>query len=226
MSAIATAIVGSAVLGAVGTYLATEAQKEGVEKGIAAEERTTERNIAWQKELTEMQRDDFAPWRDAGQQALGQIQQGIDSGDFEVGKIDVTQDPGYQFRMDQGIKARDASASARGRVQSGAQKKAIANYSQGLASQEYANAYAREADKKARKFNILSGMAGQGQASAAGQAGATSQLGQSGGNILQNLGRGQNIAQTNIGGARASGYQGAAQTGNQALQNWMVYKNS
>lgn len=57
--------------------------------------------------------------------------------------IDVTQDPSYQFRLNQGINALDKSASARGMLLSGAQQKAINNYAQDTASQEYANAYNR-----------------------------------------------------------------------------------
>lgn len=57
--------------------------------------------------------------------------------------IDVTQDPSYKFRLNEGINALDKSASARGMLLSGAQQKAINKYAQETASQEYANAYNR-----------------------------------------------------------------------------------
>ncbi|WP_375182734.1 hypothetical protein, partial [Sphingomonas adhaesiva] len=85
--------------------------------------------------------------------------------------------------MDQGIEALDKSAAARGRLLSGAQQKGVTDYSQNVASQEYANAYARESNEKARKYNMLSGLSYGGQASAARQAQATSQLGQQTSNI-------------------------------------------
>ena len=125
---------------------------------------------------------------------------------------------------------------------SGAQNKALTKYGQDVGSQEYGNAYARyadkygkdyaryadqyaqEADRKARKFNMLSGMSTGGQSSAAGQAQASSQLAQTGGNIMANSGRAQNIGNQNIGAARASGYQDQAQVVNQAAQNWLSYK--
>lgn len=47
--------------------------------------------------------------------------------------------PGYNFRLQEGINALDRSAAAKGRLISGAQTKAIQNYGQGLASDEYNN---------------------------------------------------------------------------------------
>ena len=157
-------------------------------------------------------------------EVIGLTGAGVQSGAFEVGDIDVTKDPGYQFRMDQGIEALDKSAAARGRLLSGAQQKGVTDYSQNVASQEYANAYAREANEKARKFNMLSGLSSGGQASAAGQAQATSNLAQTEGNILSNLGKSQAYGYQQQGQARAGAYQGMAQAGNQAAQNWLMYK--
>ena len=225
MSVVAVAVVGSAVVGAYSSSQASKAQAKSAQQGMAAEERIAAENRELQRELAEQQREDFAPWRDIGQKALDQIWSGVQSGEFEVGDIDVTKDPGYQFRMDQGIEALDKSAAARGRLLSGAQQKGLTDYAQGVASQEYANAYAREANEKARRYNMLSSLSSGGQASAAGQAQATGQLSQSEGNILANLGRSQNITQQNIGSARAGAYQGTAQAVNQAAQNWLLYKN-
>lgn len=47
--------------------------------------------------------------------------------------------PGYQFRMDEGMKALDRSAASRGLLRSGAQQKAINTFGQGIASEEYNN---------------------------------------------------------------------------------------
>ena len=49
------------------------------------------------------------------------------------------QDPGYQFRLQQGEQALNRSAAARGGRLGGAQLKALSDYSQGLASQEFGN---------------------------------------------------------------------------------------
>lgn len=47
--------------------------------------------------------------------------------------------PGYNFRLQEGVNALDRSAAAKGRLISGAQTKAVQNYGQGLASDEYNN---------------------------------------------------------------------------------------
>lgn len=224
MSVVAAAVIGSAVVGAGASYASGKAQSKAAKSAAQSQERISDENLLLQRELTEQQREDFAPWRDVGEQALDQLWQGVQAGDFEVGDIDVTKDPGYQFRMQEGIEALDKSAAARGRLLSGAQQKGVTDYAQNLASQEFANAYAREANEKARRFNILSGLSSQGQSSAARQAGATSQLAQTSGNILSNLGAAQAQSAYAQGQARAGAYQGMAQSANQAAQNWLMYK--
>jgi len=225
MSVVAAAVIGSAVVGGVSAYQSGKAQEKAAKTAAESQERISDENLILQRELAEQQREDFAPWRDVGEQALQQLWSGVESGEFEVGRVDVTKDPGYQFRMDQGVEALDKSAAARGRLLSGAQQKGVTDYAQNLASQEYANAYAREANEKARRYNILSGLSGMGQASAARQAGATGQLAQQSGNILSNLGQAQAQSAYAQGQARAGAYQGAAQATNQAAQNWLLYKN-
>lgn len=237
MSGIATAIGASAVIGAYSANKAAKTQAEAAKQGADAETQLGYANLDLQRELAQTQREDFAPWRDVGQQALDRIWSGVQSGEFvpeqfDASKVDVTQDPGYQFRMEQGVEALDKSAAARGRLLSGAQQKALTQYGQDVGSQEYANAYSRyaneyaqEANRRATKYNILSGLSGQGQASAAQQAGATSQLAQTSGNILSNIGNAQAQSSYAQGQARAGAYQGTAQSVNQAAQNWLLYKN-
>ena len=224
MSVVAAAVIGSAVVGAYSVNKASKAQERSAEKGMSAEERMSDKNLEFQREMADQQRSDFAPWRDVGERALLAIEQGIQSGAFEVGNINLEDDPGYRVRMQEGIDALDASASSRGRLLSGAQNKALTRYGQEQGSKEYANAYARELQQKQQKYNILSNLSQGGQSSAAGQAQASQQLASSGGNIMANTGRSQNIMNQNIGNARASGYQDQAQVVNQAAQNWLSYK--
>ena len=63
--------------------------------------------------------------------------------------------PGYQFALDQGLKAVDRSGSARGMSLSGAQTQALNNYGQGVASQGFGD-----------YVGGLSRIAGQGQGAA------------------------------------------------------------
>lgn len=225
--AVGAAIVGGSMLvSAYSNNKASKAQAKGIRQGAAAEERIAAKNLAFQKEQAEIQREDFAPWREAGEEALGQIQAGIERGDFSMDGFVFEQDLGYQFRMNEGVKALDNSASARGRLLSGAQQKGVNAYAQNVASQEYSNAYNRESNEKSRKYNILSSLNQGGQSSAAGQAQVSSQLATSSGNIMAQQGRSQNVAAQNIGNSRASAYQGQAQIVNQAAQNWLTYDMS
>lgn len=265
MSVVAAAIIGSSVVGAVSANKAAGVQSKAIETGAKLEQEMGNKSLELQKELAEQQRTDFTPWREAGQNALQEITAGIASGEFDPGKFEpsqfetpefkapsfssITEDPGYQFRLQQGIEARDRSASSRGRLNSGAQQKGIENFAQGTASQEYGNAYARaqddysrdygaasdkysreageyamESDRTGRKFNILSGLSGAGQSSAAGQAQVTSQLANNSSNIMAGMGSSQRGAAVGAGAARAGAYSGTAQSLNQAASNWLTYK--
>lgn len=55
----------------------------------------------------------------------------------------ITTNPGYQFRLDQGLQGLDRSAAAKGKLFSGAQGKAISEYGQNYATNEYDKALAR-----------------------------------------------------------------------------------
>ena len=62
---------------------------------------------------------------------------------FAFDTEDLYDDPGYQWRLDQGNKAVERSAAAGGMLQSGKTLKGLQRWSQGLASQEYKDAYGR-----------------------------------------------------------------------------------
>lgn len=200
MSGIATAIVGSAVIGGVMSSKAA---------GSAADAQIQSSNAAnaTQLDMFNQNRADQQPWRDAGVTALGQLGAGTTAGgDFnrDFTMADFTKDPGYDFRMQQGQRGLDSSAAARGGVLSGAAIKASTRYNQDYASGEYQNAYNRfNADRTAR-FNRLSSLAGVGQT-------ATNQVNadrsSTAGNVSNN--------QIGAGNAQASSYigQGNAMSG-------------
>lgn len=72
----------------------------------------------------------------------------------------VTDDPGYQFRMNEAQKALEKSAAARGTLRTGGFVKDLAGYMQGLASQEYQNAY----DRALGEYNLAYGIFDRNQA--------------------------------------------------------------
>ena len=67
-----------------------------------------------------------------------------------TGQEALSNDPGYQFRLDQGRKALEASAAHKGTLRSGATLKGLMDYGQGAASQEYQNVY----DRKKQSYDV------------------------------------------------------------------------
>ena len=94
--------------------------------------------------------------------------------------------PGYQFQLEQGQKALERNAAARGIRLGGASMQEAQRMGQGYANQEYGNYY-----------NRLAGLAGVGQTAV----GTSAQVGQNTANSIGN-------ALMAGGDARASGYQG------------------
>jgi hypothetical protein len=154
----------------------------------------------------EQQRADLAPWRTTGGQALGASADllglnGPDAAATAMGNFQ--QSPGYQWSMDQGMRAVDAGAAARGMLRSGATLKAEQTFGTGLADQEFSNYYAR-----------LAGLSSLGESAAAGGA-------QNAANSATAALQGAN-AQNSIYGNTLQGLSGTANQllSNKGFQNW------
>lgn len=161
---------------------------------IAAQTQSAQDANATQRYMYDTTRADLAPWRDAGVRALGGLEDPDFQRDFTMN--DFQADPGYQFRMSEGLKALERSAAARGNRLSGATLKGLAGFGQNLASEEYSNAYNRFNADRDRRFNRLSSLAGVGQT-------AQTQAGQAGQNYANQvsgnqIGLGNSIASANI----------------------------
>jgi len=101
-------------------------------------------------------------------------------------------DPGYGFRLGEGLKALERSAAARGGLMSGATGKALTRYGQDVASQEFGNAY-----------NRLASLANVGPQAA----GVMSNLGQTYATNVGNIGMRQGETAANAMLSRGSAYQ-------------------
>lgn len=124
----------------------------------------------------------------------------------KFGMEDFEADPGYEFRRTEGMRGVEGSAAARGGLLSGAAQKAIQKYGQGLASQEYGNAYQRYNADQTNQYNRLAGVVNTGQ-------GATNQVSNAAAQY------GQNTASNNaaLGNAQAAGAIGQANAWSQGL---------
>lgn len=196
----AAAVVGGAVIGgAVASRSADKAADAQAESAQLASDT--------ELEMFEQNREDYAPWREAGVGALSQLTAGTKPGGEymrDFGMADFEADPGYEFRQTEGRRMLEGSAAGRGGLLSGLTLKALSKYGQDLASQEYGSAYNRYNADLDRRFNRLSGIAGTGQT-------ATRDVAQMGSQTASNIAQNQ----IGAGNARASGYvaQGNAMSG-------------
>lgn len=81
-------------------------------------------------------------------------------------------DPGYKFRLGEGQKATERALAASGKYLAPAGIKALQEYGQGMASQEYGNAYNRFTNDQTNIYNRLANIAGLGQTATGQQLGS------------------------------------------------------
>lgn len=140
--------------------------------------KAAKRAAALQQQQYEQSRADTAPWRKAGANALAQLAAlyGLSGEDARQRAMASYQTaPGYQLRFVEGQRALDRSAAARGALMSGNQLRALTEYGQTLAAQDF-GAYA----------NQLANLAGMGQLATAGTANlAASAVGRTADYMLQ-----------------------------------------
>jgi hypothetical protein len=198
-------IAGSVISGGA-SYAGAREQAKAADRATAAQERAFNRQIELQE-----------PFRQAGVNALPELIEASRYTPFGMEQFQA--DPGYGFRLKEGLRALENSAAARGGLLSGNAMRGITRYGQGLASDEYTNAFNRYQAERAARLNPLQSLAGMGQSNAATMA---QQAGQYGQNMAENAYMRGNM--------RASGYANVANalTGGlsgylnrQQTQDWM-----
>ena len=134
----------------------------------------------------------------------------------DFGMSDFQKDPGYEFRMNEGIRSQQRGAAASGLLGSGKYMKDLMRFGQDLGSQEYGRAYDRFQINRANKLNPLQSLAGVGQSVAGRMGDAGMSFANNAGNTIM---QGAN--------ARASGYVGGANAINNAIgQGFNMYQNN
>lgn len=258
---VAGSIAGTAILGNLVASRAASSQAQSAGEATQAQRDIADQQTALQREQYLKQLELNEPFRQAGltgtNMLLAQLQGPNASAKFagvpgydpasamrNFGASDFQADPGYAFRLSEGMKALDRTAASRGGLLSGATLKGAQRYGSDLASQEYQNAFNRyQANRSAQEqaygnaFNRfqtertntlapLQSLAGVGQ-SAAQQAQQASQnytAGTTG--ALANFGAAQGSNIIGAGNARASGYVGGANALSSGLgQGLNFYQN-
>ena len=197
----AVATVGSSLIGSSASGKAASAQQQAAAQASDVQRDIFERQVELQE-----------PFREAGLKGQNRLlellglggQKGPGYGRYATAEFTpadflANQDPGYAFRMSEGMKALERSAAARGGLLSGSTLKATQRYGQDLASTEYQNAFNRYQAERAGTLNPYQALSGTAQTSA-------NVLGQQAGALGQSLG--SNIIGS--GNAQASGYIGQA----------------
>ena len=190
---IAAASLASGYMGSRAASRAADVQAQATQSAQDAQERMFNKQIELQE-----------PFRQAGIGALNKL---IPLSDYtKFGMDQFQQDPGYAFRLSEGMKALDRTAAARGGLLSGATLKGAQRYGQDLGSQEYMNAFNRYQTERNAQLNPLQSLAGVGQTATGA---LTNAYGAYGAQTGQNL---QDVAS-----ARASGYLGGQNALSSAL---------
>jgi hypothetical protein len=196
------AIIGSSLVGGAAAKSAGDTQAAATDRATAAQERMFKKQVELQE-----------PFRKVGVNALPELVAASQYDPFTLDKFQA--DPGYAFRLKEGLKALDRSAAARGGLLSGAQLRGITEYGQELGSQEFTNAFNRYQAERQARLNPLQSLAGMAQSSANTLTNAAGDLGQSiGSNIIGG------------GAARASSYMGMANALSGGLSNYLAYNQN
>jgi len=125
----------SAVAGLAGSAMQSSATKSAQSSANAAQAAAEERARA-----------DLAPWTSAGGAAIPAVQDaaGLNGQPgYDAAMAGFHTSPGYQFALDQGLRAVDAGAAAKGFGRSGAVMKAEQTFGTGLADQAFGEYYNR-----------------------------------------------------------------------------------
>jgi len=195
------------LFGSSGAKKAAKAQLQAAREANALQERMFNQQVALQEPFrqaglttqAELLRQ-FGLGGDAASQGYGNMLRDFSAEDFQA-------DPGYAFRLQEGLKGMDRQAAARGGLISGAALKAAQRYGQEMGSQEYQNAYNRYNQNRGTRYNMLTGQQAVGQSATNAQTQAAGSYGQQAGQTLMDMGN-----------ARASGYMGSANAWSNALQ--------
>jgi hypothetical protein len=237
MSAVAAAIVVTGVAGAaIGSSAASSAantQADAAYEAAKLQAEASKYQADVQKDIYEQQKAVMAPYVAAGETGQNRLLEylgiGGSTGAQDYGKYATAeftpdqflagQDPAYAFRMSEGLSALEKTAAARGGLLSGNAMQAAQTYGQGLASEEYQNAFNRYQTTRTNTLSPYQSLQGVGEAAAAGQAANLSSLGSNLANISQTSAAAQAGYNTSAANALAAGTVGSANAWSSALNS-------
>jgi hypothetical protein len=201
-----TSPVGQAVVGGVGSVVGGVLEANAAEKAAQTQADAAANALKLQRDMFDYQKSLLEPYRAAGTKALERLSGAMGLGGQGSQQQMLEMDPGYGFRLGEGLKALERMQASRGNFLSGGAMKAGQRFAQDTASQEYDRAFGR-----------LSDIAGIGRSTSTQMGNAASGFGTSAGNIM---GQEANaLAAGRMG--RASAYTGAVGGVLNSFQNYL-----
>jgi hypothetical protein len=200
---VATAIIGSAVVGAGASIMGANAQADAAQASADA-----------QMKMYKQTRADLLPYNQQGQAAGAMLGNRLTelTSPIVMDQATLRNTPGYQFNLSQGLKSVQNGAAARGLGLSGAAMKGAAAYATGLADSTYQNQFNNANTNQTNAYNRLIGVTQLGE-NAAAQTGAYGT--QTAANVGNSLIQGGN--------AQAAGYLGAANALTNGVNSYAQY---
>jgi hypothetical protein len=235
----AWAAIGAAVAGVASSVIGSNASKSAADKqaqmGYAA--------IAEQRREFDIGQQALEPYRGVGKEALYKLSDYLGlptppgstiTPSDTTGSLtkpfsfDISKDPGYQFRLDEGTKAVENSAAARGSQLSGATLKELLRYGSDYASGEFNAAFQRDQATKGQIYSMLTGGAGIGIGATNTGVNAGTQTASNIGNTLTGIGNAQAAGTIGQANAITGGITGATNNISQAylLKNILAQNNT
>lgn len=206
---VAAAIIGGAVVGGIGTAVASSNAADAQVKSANKAQQT-------QQAMYNQTRADLLPYNTVGKKSLNALYGAATANGPDVlQSFNPTQDwlentPGYKFQLAQGLKATQNSAAARGLGLSGAALKGAAQYTQGLASSNWQQQFEDYLSQQQQRYNqqVANQTNTYNRLMGVGQLGenAAAQTGAYGTQTAANIGQ----AQIGAGNAQAAGALGIA----------------
>ncbi len=204
---VAVAIIGSAVVGAGASMMASsnaaDAQASAAASANATQKEIADQNAQIQKDQYAQTRADLAPYRASGETANNMLMGALPglASPISMDQATLEKTPGYQFNLSQGLKSVQNSAAARGLGSSGAALKGAATYASSLADSTYQAQFNNENANRTNAYNRLFGVTGLGQNAAA----QTGTFGANAANstVASNTNSANNISSNTIGAGNA-----------------------
>ncbi len=211
MAWIATAIIGSAVVGGVATSMAANKAADAQTKAAAQAAQT-------QTQMYNTTRSDLAPFRDIGKTAGTELTSKLSdlTTPISVNPQDFLNSDMYKFLQTQGERGVTNSSAARGLGSSGAALKGAAAFESGLNAQQWQQNFNNQVTNQTNTYNRLKGLVDTGE-------NASAQTGVAGSNAANQI-SGSQIGAGNAQAAAANATGAAVTNAANSVGGYAAYK--